>query len=179
MPWNLGYREKITHGIVGASEVSSAPVPVPISLPPQRRRIYVLRSDIERFGPSEGCAACAAIIAGDRDHKPPHDEDCRNRIVELLEREEAGAERIRQWRARRGLESPEAAAEPAQCQDVKDSSISSSSSSSRDGQDPPFVDADEAVGAPEGDKREIETETDTIAKRRKDNEGKWLESGLR
>ena len=27
MPWNLGYREKITHGIVGASEVSPAPVP--------------------------------------------------------------------------------------------------------------------------------------------------------
>ena len=36
MPWNFGYREKITHGIVGASEVSSAPVPVPVSLPPQR-----------------------------------------------------------------------------------------------------------------------------------------------
>ena len=71
-------------------------VPSPVEdrvAPPQRRRIYIRREDVHKHGATEGCPGCQCILE-DRRTTVPHTEACRARIIEAMEKDEAGAERL-------------------------------------------------------------------------------------
>ena len=52
---------------------------------PLHREFYVMRGDVERFGPSEGCKACEHIRSGKPGKsKHAHSESCRERITAKL-----------------------------------------------------------------------------------------------
>ena len=71
-------------------------VPPPIEdrvAPPQRRRIYIRREDVHKHGATPGCPGCQCILENKRT-MVPHTEACRARIIEAMEKDEAGAERL-------------------------------------------------------------------------------------
>ena len=64
-----------------------APLPVIIPAVPQTRRFYVLKADIEKYGPTETCMGCTEIGVHGKNHTA-HDDTCRARIMELMARDE-------------------------------------------------------------------------------------------
>jgi len=63
------------------------------------RRRYVLKSDIDRVGPSENCIACTMLMLQDKvTHGQCHTQQCRDRVGELLEQENECASRMAAWR---------------------------------------------------------------------------------
>ena len=76
--------------------------------------LYVLHADIERYGPTETCTACAEIGLGGR-NKTPHSEECRQRIAEVMAGDEDSKVRARyQWKSEENNQvQPEETAEDA------------------------------------------------------------------
>ena len=73
----------------------TTPAPIVISPGEQivRKRLYVLNSDVSRFGPTPGCKGCLEVtesaVGGTRrkeSNTAPHSADCRARITACLER---------------------------------------------------------------------------------------------
>jgi hypothetical protein len=63
-------------------------VPPPVEArvaPPQKRRMYIRREDVHKYGATENCPGCRCILE-DRRTTVPHTEGCRNRIVEAMEK---------------------------------------------------------------------------------------------
>ena len=55
---------------------------------PQRRRGFILKQDVVRFGPTPECEACATLAAGAQRVTKPHSDECRAHMEELLQRDE-------------------------------------------------------------------------------------------
>ena len=68
--------------------------------PPQRRRIYIRKEDVHKHGATEGCPGCNCVLE-DRRTTVPHTEACRARIIEAMEKDEAGAERLQTYAKKR------------------------------------------------------------------------------
>ena len=86
-----------------------APAALPpgiIALQAAPRRRYVTRANLRRYGVTAGCCACADIAAHGNSRRP-HPDECRSRIEEFLQNDEAGMERLHAHR-RRHDEAPEA-----------------------------------------------------------------------
>jgi len=56
--------------------------------------MYVLKSDIERYGETDGCPGCARVFLAGKT-TVPHSEECRARIVELMARDEDAGVQVR------------------------------------------------------------------------------------
>jgi len=81
----------------GAGEESvAAPLPMPSGAPAPKpvRRMNVRKSDLDRYGATDGCRACFDIVAG---HKTtvPHSDNCRTRIQQMMEEDDDPAVRER------------------------------------------------------------------------------------
>ena len=51
------------------------------------RGVAVKRAEYMAMGPTPNCIGCKAIATGDPDHKP-HSQECRERVVEWLKRQD-------------------------------------------------------------------------------------------
>ena len=83
--------------------IAIEPVVAPTELPPQPgqterlptyRRMYIRQSDLEKFGYTGGCEACAAIREGRERQGINHNEKCRARIQEALKETSQGQARL-------------------------------------------------------------------------------------
>ena len=61
---------------------------------PMLRKMYVRKSDIVRFKGTPGCPGCKAIEKGSRPQ--PHNDRCRERIRQELEKDEGEKEKLQQ-----------------------------------------------------------------------------------
>jgi len=81
------------------------PVPAALAVAGSRlgdnapRRLYTLRADVEKHGGTDGCPGCVSIIAREA-RTARHTDECRQRIEELLARDETGAMRLAAYRLR-------------------------------------------------------------------------------
>ena len=64
------------------------PAPEAIVRTPRQRRRYILRQDVARYGPTQGCEACAALEGGAKRVTKPHSDECRTRMEEFMQRDE-------------------------------------------------------------------------------------------
>ena len=80
------------------------PIPEAIVRTPQRRRRYILKQDVVRYGPTPGCEACVALAGGAQRVTKPHSDECRARMAELMQRDEDALvpQRLHADRFRRG-----------------------------------------------------------------------------
>ena len=72
------------------------PAPIfqpPVDKPPEPRQAKILKTDVERFGPTAGCPACRAIAAG-KPWRSAHSLDCRKRMDELMVGDVEGKRRL-------------------------------------------------------------------------------------
>ena len=73
--------------LVVAEDEAPAPAEMPERVeevqprPLMRRRLYVMQADIERFGPTDGCFGCEAILQGASVRARRHSQTCRDRIT--------------------------------------------------------------------------------------------------
>ena len=106
LPWNMFPREKETLELplpVPLPEMMAAPQVVVVVEPaaPGRRRLYILKADIERYGVTFGCRGCEALLAGTGQARS-HSEECRRRIEEMMARDDVGRTRLQVAQERRG-----------------------------------------------------------------------------
>jgi hypothetical protein len=94
-PWDVKPRQRsLEKPAIEAEENKALEVMArPSAAIPYVRRLYILKSDIERFGPTPACTACNLIVISGKT-TVPHNEECRSRIQELLAREDEGNDRI-------------------------------------------------------------------------------------
>ena len=96
-------------------QVGAVPPPIarPTESPPRpQRKMYVLKADIEKHGPTDECVACTRLFLGERS-KDPHSDKCRERIQKLMEEDDAGRAHLEEYKWRRAeqeatAEDPEA-----------------------------------------------------------------------
>ena len=63
----------------------AAPMPIVMTLPPvKERKMYVRRSDLDKYGGTEDCQACMELSSGIKT-KCVHTDACRERIMKLME----------------------------------------------------------------------------------------------
>ena len=102
-PWDLRKR-KSEKEVMAKSETSQEAIVKILPAVPAQRKRYVLKSDVERFGGTDQCRACVILACGGKTMAGvAHNDECRERITELLEREVDGAHRLETWRARRDV----------------------------------------------------------------------------
>ena len=112
LPWEIRARRKsaakadkeeafMTEGPLVLAPPPAAPADEPAMAPAAHRRVYVLKADVERFGPTDGCPGCTCILVGDTT-RLNHSEACRARMVELLEKDDKGKVRLDAHRLREG-----------------------------------------------------------------------------
>ena len=85
--------------------ISSAPQQPSNVAPALAKERYVLKADIEKFGPTPGCPGCAdytakglgTVLTAQRAHNP----ECRERIGKLLETDDRGSVRLEEHSLRR------------------------------------------------------------------------------
>ena len=65
----------------------------PTSRPQEPRQVKIMKSDVERFGPTDGCAACRAIASG-KPWRAAHSFDCRRRMEDLMAGDVEGKRRL-------------------------------------------------------------------------------------
>ena len=63
-------------------------IPEAIVRTPQQRRKYILKQDVAQYRPTPGCEACTALAAGAQRVTKPHSDECRERMDELMQRDE-------------------------------------------------------------------------------------------
>ena len=106
-PWDVAHRAGRSHRLNGEGPL---PVqgPAPVLAPPVQRRLYILKADVERLGPTPGCPGCTCVLLGEST-QVNHTEACRARMMELLAQDERGKARIEahELRQRRRPEPPE------------------------------------------------------------------------
>ena len=89
LPWEMrpSQRKNMLGDVFDEDEKSRlAAIPVVLPQKAKKRQFYVLRSDIEKHGATASCNGCMALAAGMTG--VPHSDECRNRILELLEKAE-------------------------------------------------------------------------------------------
>jgi hypothetical protein len=99
-PWNLKPEARNTEAPIIQESASAPPPPIamPMELPPKaQRRRYVLRADVEKYGPTDECIACTRIVLGEKT-KEPHTEACRKRMEQLMAEDDAGRVRLEEHR---------------------------------------------------------------------------------
>ena len=130
LPWHMGGKP-LDKDTMGTSETAPGPISRPEVPVKRQRRRYVLKSDIHRFGGTEGCQACPALtLHGTGKAGLPHTDACRDRIGILLEEEVDGAIRMEEYRSRTTAE------------------VAGETTASREADVDVEINADEAVGAP-------------------------------
>ena len=90
IPWELN-APRLAAGEQLMDEDRLVVPPPPSEDPPQRS--YIRREDVHKHGATEGCPGCQCILE-DRRTTVPHTEACRARIIEAMEKDEVGAERL-------------------------------------------------------------------------------------
>ena len=96
IPWELSAPRPVAgERLIGEDRLVVPPPPPEKArvAPPQRRKLYIRREDVHKHGATEGCPGCTCVL-GNRRTTVPHTESCRARIVEAMEKDETGAERI-------------------------------------------------------------------------------------
>ena len=96
-------------------EVTSAPAQarVVITAPmPATRRLYVLKADIAKYGATDECPGCVSVsVSGSA--SVPHNQMCRDRITELVAREDDEKSRSRLRRVKPDVVPQEMRPDPA------------------------------------------------------------------
>ena len=115
LPWEVAPRQR-SMGVpaIGDSERElSAPILSGVAAPPQVRRRCILKQDIERYGGTEECPACTRLAIGASAAGVPHSDACRERITELMQRDEDEdvQERLRADKRKRNI-APDEEVEP-------------------------------------------------------------------
>ena len=64
------------------------PFPEAIVRTPQQRRMYILKQDVARYGPTPECEACTTLSAGAQRVTKPHSDECKARMEELMQLDE-------------------------------------------------------------------------------------------
>ena len=97
------------------------PIPEAIVRTPQQRRRYILKQDVARCGPTPGCEACTSLAAGAQRVTKPHSDECRERMDELMQRDEDAPvqQRVRSDRLRRDATVVEASGDERRDPDVE------------------------------------------------------------
>jgi len=95
IPWELSApRPAAGERLIGEDRLVVPPPPPEARVaPPQRRKLYIRREDVHKHGATEGCPGCTCVLENRRT-TVPHTEACRARIIEAMERDETGAERL-------------------------------------------------------------------------------------
>eukprot|EP00971_Amphidinium_carterae_P141731 2807558-Amphidinium_carterae.2 len=88
LPWSLSAAEAALAASVAAeANLPVAVVPV-VPKPTEQRQFYVRRENIEKYGATVGCKACAAILAGQTKMGGiSHSAECRARILAAMKAE--------------------------------------------------------------------------------------------
>ena len=118
VPWSMVDKQvklsrKVTSGPEGAGPPLEPRAPVDRAPELEPRRRYVLSADVEKFGATPGCPGCESLMVHGRVVGTSHNQECRDRIGELLERAVEGQARLEAHR-RRTAKDEEAAGESAQ-----------------------------------------------------------------
>ena len=112
LPWEIKARTRTTpKPVLGDEEVGQEVIPRPLLSPGEKRKMYVMTTDVKHWGPTEGCRGCESVIVHGRVLGGcSHNDECRARIEELMSRDELGRRRLeRQRRKDRDPDEPEAA----------------------------------------------------------------------
>ena len=78
---------------------SQGSMPEPVVTEPQTRRVYIKKSDLVKYGYTQGCPGCDAARTGQKPKN--HLEQCRKRIELEFEKDEAERARLEQAKRRR------------------------------------------------------------------------------
>ena len=62
-------------------------------VPPAERRLYIRKTDVEKYGATDGCPGCTCVLL-DQPTVLPHTEACRTRLLELMSKDEQGRTRL-------------------------------------------------------------------------------------
>ena len=90
LPWSPNPDRAATEKpVFDEGEEKLAPILVPQIVQPQARERYVLKADIQKHGETDGCPGCIALaIHGSTTSR--HNQECRERIGELMQRDAEG-----------------------------------------------------------------------------------------
>ena len=78
LPWEVRPGRREVDQPTFGEEEQSRMAPIPVAVPPVQptvRKMYVLKSDIERYGETQGCQGCAQIFLGGKTNVPHSEED--------------------------------------------------------------------------------------------------------
>ena len=95
VPWRMKPSGPI-RPVVAQREALRLPIQVQSpepTMPVRRRATYILASDVEKYGPSEGCKACLEIAASGST-RYTHMSECRARTEVCMANDEAGRARL-------------------------------------------------------------------------------------
>ena len=119
LPWEVTARRpgERAPALIGEErlEVPDRPARV-VLLPPEQRRVYIRKQDVRKYGSTEGCPGCTCVLL-DGPTTLSHTEACRARMVELMQQDDQGQERL-EAHGRRKRERQEAPQQPELEQDV-------------------------------------------------------------
>ena len=119
LPWEVAARRpgERAPALIGEDrlEVPDQPARVQL-LPPELRRMYIRKQDVQRYGSTEGCPGCTCVLL-DGPTTRPHTEACRARMVGLMQQDDQGRDRL-EAHGRRKRERQEAPEQPVLEQDV-------------------------------------------------------------
>ena len=91
VPWQLRPDQRNLVRLVALeaeAEQGVAPVIVMPAVPKVDRRRYVTKRDLVKYGYTDECQACTQLASGMHNAKVPHDDRCRDRIGELMARDD-------------------------------------------------------------------------------------------
>ena len=96
LPWDLQpVRKRLPKTVMPNNDPDRPTSVLPTVVRPDEgpRKLYILKSDIERWGPTDGCVACTQLaLNGKNTHS--HSDDCRSRIREVMARAAEADEKL-------------------------------------------------------------------------------------
>ena len=119
LPWEVAARRpgERAPALIGEDRLEVPDRPARIQLlPPELRRMYTRKQDVQRYGSTEGCPGCTCVLL-DGPTTLPHTEACRARMVGLMQQDDQGRDRL-EAHGRRKRERQEAPEQPVLEQDV-------------------------------------------------------------
>eukprot|EP00435_Cladocopium_sp_Y103_P040755 s116_g11.t1 len=88
VPWNLRGQEveRLERPLTLKPEVPEAVVrePEPFRLEPATRNLYIIQKNLEKYGYTAGCPACASALSGKRRPGTAHTAECRARLEKAV-----------------------------------------------------------------------------------------------